>query len=406
MKKARSLSRITKIINNRFFRMVLANPLNLLYILIWNIKMLILKINGNKTINFNVQFDYFYNVFQPIYEELLSDKHIKIYFSWSCTNNTLKDFLKDKIEKNKLISNQISPFIYFDVFITAEINGPDFPLSFFPTRKIELYHGTGIHAQYEKREILSRFDIHFAIGPRYIPFILSLPYTRFLGDNLRKIGYPKLDTLFTPDPDFDGKLIELYGLKDKFVILYTPHWNLLGSLHILGLKMIEKLAAIDKDVVILFKVHNYLFTKFKEQNWYKKLDDLQKNYSNIRIVTRPNTQEIFFLGDMMITDTATTVALEFSITRKPLFVFYSLEWFENKTNVQVEHDIIDVAITFKTIDEITRFTREVKDKNPDMMKVLESQRERQDILINNNLFNPGTATKIACQVIRKELRMQ
>jgi len=388
---------------NRFIRMILNNPANIFPIVFWNCRMLILKLLGYKTIIYNIHYDYFFDIFLPVYEKLILDKRIKIYFSWLSTNKILKNHLINMIGKKRLISNIISPYILTDLFITGENNGPDFPFSHFPTRKIQIYHGTGVYTHYRKADVLSRFDIHFAIGPLYIPFINSLPCKGEKNSNLRIVGYPKLDKVIEPDPALVSYLTDLYGINDKFVILYTPHWNEFGSLHVLGLDITKNLSQIAENVVVLIKVHNFLFTEFKEQNWHKKLSDLQNKFRNIKIVSRPNTQEVYPLGDMLITDTGTTAALEYSLTRKPLFVFFNQGWFDHHNNTEVEMDIVNTSITFTTISEIVQYAKEVYTKQPDMMKKLAAQSAKQLILTNNNLFNPGKATNIACQIIIEEL---
>ncbi|MDP8219709.1 MAG: CDP-glycerol glycerophosphotransferase family protein [Candidatus Stygibacter frigidus] len=387
---------------NRLYKMITNPSLDIFRIIYWNLKMISVKLSGKKTIVINVQTDYFYSIFEPVYNVLKKDKNIKIYFSVFEFNQTIIDFLKLYVPVNSLISSYISPFIYFDLFITAEINGPDFPVSLLPTTKIQMYHGSGVYPLYNKTDVLSRFNVHFAVGPQFVEFIKTLPHNRKDQNKCAKIGYPKTDAIFFPDQKFTDKLKKEYNINDQFVILYTPHWNSYGSLHVLSLEMINQLAKL-QNVVILIKVHHFLFTKFKGYNWKQVLSQFCLEHQNVVLVTRPNTQEIFTLGDMMITDTGTTSALEFSITKKPVFVFFNQQWFDHNQNTEVEKQIIDTAINFTTIDEIVDYTQKRINGNADLAREILDQQIKQQLMIDKFLFNPGKATEAAVKVIKQEL---
>jgi len=387
---------------NRFIRAIFTNPFNIVKILSLNLKMLLLRLQGKKTIVYNIQMDYFYNTFEPIYLELQKNKKIVVYFAYYEDSQRLHEFLNTFLSSKYLISSMISPFIWFDMFITAEINGPNFPVSFLPTCKIQLYHGTGVYPLYNKTDVLSRFNVHFAVGPQLVEFLKTLPHKNKNQNNYVEVGFPKLDAICHPDPELVNELKKQYNILNEFVILYAPHWNPNGSLHVLSLEMIARLAKLE-NVMILIKVHNFLYTRFKEDNWQEKLQKFADKYDNVVYVTRPNTQENFPLGDMMVTDTGTTAAFEFSITKKPVFVFFNQQWFDNNENSEVEKQIIDTTINFTTIDEIVDYTRKVQNGNAEMQKEIEVQQLKQQQLVDKYLFNPGTATEAAVTAIKKEI---
>ncbi|MCF7919789.1 MAG: CDP-glycerol glycerophosphotransferase family protein [Candidatus Cloacimonetes bacterium] len=389
---------------NRLIRAVIADPLNVFRIIFWNLKMLLLRLQGKKSIVYNIQMDYFFNIFEPVYEALKTDKRIRIYFACFEGHQNLRSYLQTFLPSEELISSLISPFVYFDLFITSEINGPDFPLSLFNTKRVQTYHGSGVYPLYTKTDVLSRFDTHLAIGPQFVEFIKTLPHSSKNPNNYAITGFPKLDAVFNPSAELVNELTKLYHTQNRFVILYTPHWNPFGSLHVLSLEMITTLAKLD-NVTILIKVHNFLFAQYKEDNWQQKLNRLSEDFPNVHFVTRPNTQEIYPLGNMLITDTGTSAAFEFSLTQKPLFVFYNPEWFSHNQHGEVEKDIIDTAICFTDIKGIVRYTRKLQADDPDLLTVIAAQKQKQDQLVKKYLFNPGCATQAAVEVIRKELRL-
>ena len=389
---------------NRFTRIIINDPFSVFRIIAWNLKTLFLKISGKKTIVFNIQMDYFFNVFEPVYEMLKQNPKIRIYFSCFEGHQHIRQYLKEFINPKFLLSSDISPFIYFDLFITAEVNGPNFPLSLLPTKRIQIYHGSGVYNLYTKKNVLENFDVHFAVGPKHVEFVKTLIHTKKYPNKFAIIGYPKLDAIVNPPKELISKLNNLYGIKDQFVILYTPHWNPYGSLHILSLEMITRLAKIE-NTLILIKVHNFLFARYKEDNWQKKLNDITEKLPNVIFVTRPNTQEIFPLGDMLITDTGTSAAFEYSLTNNPLFVFHNPDWFENNDFGNVESEIIDTAICFKQIDEIVELTQKLINKDDKLQNIIAAQQKKQQLLIEKYLFNPGNATPAAVKTICKELNL-
>ena len=394
------------ILKNRLIRLLKNNPLCILSIIFWNCKLIYHKTKGKKTIVYNIQYDYFYAIFEPLYRKLRHRPDIDVYFAYNDKNLVLRNYLTKFIPFNKLISSQISPFVYFDLFITAEINGPDFPASIFATRKIQMYHGTGVYPLYKKIDVLKRFNIHFAVGPQFVKFIEILPHYKNNINKYEIIGYPKLDLILHPDQTEINQLKDQYEIRDQFIILYTPHWNPYGSLQKFGLDMIHEISQIP-DVVILIKVHHFLFIRYKENNWQQKINSFCSNHPNVKMVSDPNTQKIFPLGDIMITDTGTTAAFEFSLMDKPVFIYCNNDWFDDEKNVdvEVERELIDMAVCFDEIKQICEFIKQLKNNDTAFMKEIQEQKLKQKQLINKYLFNPGSATEAALEIIERELNI-
>jgi CDP-glycerol glycerophosphotransferase (TagB/SpsB family) len=170
--------------------------------------------------------------------------------------------------------------------------------------------------------------------------------------------------------------------------------------------MIHRLSSLP-NVLILIKVHNFLFSRYKEENWEQKFYDFCQNHPNVKYIKEPDTQSIFPLGDMMITDTGTTAAFEFSLTYKPVFIYCSQSWFDkfNDVDVEVEKKLTEMALCFENIDQIYVFAQKLQNKDPQILANLELQKEQQKKLIDQYLFNPGSATAEAIKIIMKELKL-
>jgi hypothetical protein len=383
----------------RLILALLKNPLRLFAIIAWNLRLWKLRRAGRRSVVFNLHNDYFFDIFKPVYELLKQDPSMEVWFAWRHDRPALRHYLLQRVQPRALISNAISPFIGFDLFITAEVTGPDFPVSGLPTRTVQMYHGTGTYNLWEKIDVLNRFDAHLMIGPQYRPFLDAAYAKTSRTPHLYEVGYPKLDLLI-PSPDALASRRKQYQLTDdKPVILYAPHWNPAGSLHAFAEDIIIALASLDAHVLV--KVHNYLFVQYKEQMWDQRLQGMPACHHNVRIVDEPDTQRVYALADVMITDTGTTAALEFSLLKRPLLVYRNIDWFQDKAHYEVEEAICQTALLFDALPEMTDLLKSIFAGSAE--GILNTQRKAQEMLVNRYLYHPGTAAPTAVEAIQKEL---
>ena len=223
----------------RLLFLLLKKPIAIFKLVYYSWLFLYYKFTNQKTIVYNLHYDYFFDIFHPIYDELKKKKNIKVYFSYLHDNLILKKYLLDNCDKHQLISNKISPFLPFSLFICAEITGPDFPLNLLKTRKLQIYHGNGISGFHNKIDVLQRFDAHFALGPNFNYFFEAFFSDSYM-PNIYNVGYPKMDLLLTKTKNTE-KRREHYHSKKRPTILYAPHWNPFGSLHYFQTKLIDEL---------------------------------------------------------------------------------------------------------------------------------------------------------------------
>ncbi len=385
---------------SRFIKLLLTNPLALFKLIYYIGVIFVYKIKGFKTIVYNLHHDYFYDIFYTIYKNLKTQKKIVVFFAYKIKNDSLIDYLNSKIDKKFLIPNTISPFIPFDLFICSEITGPDFPFKFLHTKSIETYHGNGVSALYKKIDVLNRFDIHFVIGPKFNEFLEQAYKDKKKKPKIYNVGYSKLDLLIQHDPLTD-KLRNEFKLGNKFTILYAPHWNPFGSIHKFKEAIIRLLASYD--VNLLIKPHHYLFTKYKDMNWRAIFSKLEEEFDNVTIAKRPNTQELYPLADVMISDVGTSSPIEFCLLKKPLLIFDNQRWFEEEEYDYEERKVLEAAIRFKTIPELRKYLDELINKSDNFLDLVKKQKIKQEELINDLLYNPGKATEKAVEAILTEL---
>ncbi|NOR43958.1 MAG: hypothetical protein GQ534_00090 [Candidatus Delongbacteria bacterium] len=375
------------------------NPFLIIKIIILNFKVLFLKRKGIKTLVYNMHYDYLFCTFESLYKLLAKNSNIRIFISYK-NDIKLKKHLQNLDLGIRLINNTISPFINFDLFITAEITGPDFPMNGLSTKKLEIYHGTGIYNLYDELPVLRRFDIHFAIGKQYQPEFFEK--TGLINNSrVYEVGYPKTDAIVKNEYDNES-LYKQYNIKGKPIILYAPHWNEFSSIHALGSKIISKLSTLNVNIIV--KVHNYIFTQYPEAKWEERLRSWEKEFENVHIMRDPDTQSYFNISDMIITDVGTTAALEYSLIKKPLFIYKDMNWFKGKDGIQPETDIVKVAITFIQTEEIFDLVdRLLFRKDKEIENMISKQKIAQQKLAGKYFFNIGTASKVGYEAIIKEL---
>ena len=385
----------------RFLIEFLKNPLIIFKIIYYSIVIIFCKLHGIKTIVYNLHYDYYFDLFQSTYKEISNNKKIKVFFSYWKPNKRLKKYLLQEVRRKYLISHNISIFINFDLFITGDINGPDFPISLLKTKTVETYHGSGVYPLYPKKEVLNRFDIHFSIGPQFNEFINWTYKGKKNKPKVYNTGYPKLDILLKQQDPLTEELKRIYKIENQPVLLYAPHWNSYGSLFLFYEELIEILVSFGYKVLI--KPHNYIYFHYKEMNWEERLQKLEDKFENVILVKRPNTQELYPLSDIMITDTGTTTALEYSILKKPVFVFRNDRWFANEIHTEVEKDIIDLAFCFSSLEELKKYLDFVINKKSEIKNELDTQKEKQEKLVAKYLYNLGSATEKSVKAVLKEL---
>jgi hypothetical protein len=340
------------------------------------------KARGIKTIVYVVS-HHLYSIIEPIYNQLKNNKKIKFFYSGSLFDKFLKPKLKNWVPP---ISSRLMRYLIFDMVIT-----PDFKQKTWFSKTLQTYHGTGVYNSYKTKDILKNYDIHFAVGPQFNKLLDDIYPNNDKKYKVYNIGFPKTDVLLK-------KRNKSAQMPPKIVV-YAPHWNPYGSLHIFGEHIIETLARFN--FKILVKPHQYIFKIYSKLNFEKRLKSIADKYANVEYIEDLNTQKLYPLADLMITDTGTTAGLEYSLLGKPLFLFYNKDWFRNNKYGYVEKDICKTSICFSNLNQLSRLINTIT--GPFMKKRLEKQKILQRKLIKKYLYNPGNATEKAVDAILKEL---
>lgn len=132
-------------------------------------------------------------------------------------------------------------------------------------------------------------------------------------------GYPRNDILVQQPVEVIKKVKEQIGIPDgKKVVLYAPtfrdwdqnsHHNVLRDIQTLSRE-------IDKDTIILLRLHYLLATKVTELGLPEQI---------INVSTYSDIQELYLISDMLITDYS-SVMFDFAVLKRPIILYcYDLE---------------------------------------------------------------------------------
>lgn len=367
----------------RLFTLLLHQPLSIIKIILWNIRILYCKVRGMKTIVYNFHYDYFICQFSSFVEKL-QKQNVKIFYAVDKNIYTLVSNITES-KGIVLIDCKVSPFVWFDLFICPEVTGPDFPLKFFPTKKLQIYHGTGVYNLYQKKALLTEFDYHFSVGPQFDRFFNDSNIT-----NYRSVGYPKTDRLI----NYRSK-----NVSKRKIVLYAPHWTEFSSIHTLGKEIIE--CCLELEYSLILKPHNFIYTEFPYRNWK---EELKSNSPFVEFATSFDTQEYYSKCDLLISDVGTTVPVEFSLVKKPIILFDRFDWFKvNGENRQPERDIYDASFKFTSLKELYVLLEQMKLSNDTIRNAIEEQIELLHTLNEKYLYNIGSATEHGLSYIEEIL---
>lgn len=385
----------------RFAALIISNPFLLFYLIFKNLIFAFKRISGRKLIVYNMHHDYFFNTFESIYDELKKDSRTEVYFSYDYRNASLRKFLKVHVPADRIIENRICPFLIFNLFITAEVTGPDMPFSLMPTKTMQIYHGIGTYNLFEKKQLLSRFDIHFAVGPQYMDFFKKAEISENKAYKIYRIGYPKTDKIVNNSYKSE-EIFKCNNIpKGKPIVLYAPHWYEGASIHRFFDNLTEKLSELD--ITLLIRPHNYIFSKFTEKKFKERIEKAERNYENIIYIDDPDTQKTFNIADMIITDSHTTAFIEFALTGKPILMFYNEKWHKENPESQPEKDMAETGIKVYDATDCAQKVELIISNDGEISKITEKQYLLENRMIQKYFYNPGKATEKAVKTIKEEL---
>ncbi|HDH53510.1 MAG TPA: hypothetical protein ENH24_03385, partial [Nitrospirae bacterium] len=179
---------------------------------------------------------------------------------------------------------------------------------------------------------LQRYNAVFLNGPLHKKALLTAQ--GYYGVDLPpmyEVGYLRGDRLLKMSETFNRSLfLESLGLSDVPTVMYAPTWGDFSS----TTEWIDKVVEVcgDMGINLLLRLHPIVLTlkaKWKTGgvDWNRKLHDIEKKYSYVRVAMSHDIDDIMLASDVMITDVS-GMALEFLTMDKPVVFLPAPRYFE------------------------------------------------------------------------------
>lgn len=366
-----------------------------------------LEQQGRRTLVYAVGYDYYIDVFDPVFRRLEQDDRVVVFFACRHDQPDLRALLEERYESPRCIDARLAPLVPVDAYVTADCYFTANPLR-RGTRSIEMYHGTGTSIMLRALASLETFDAHLAPGPQFVAVLEQSVLPRSPRARIYRVGYPKTDVLVRAAASSLAARGERDGSVPK-TILYAPHWSPHGSLARCGDALISALASLGANLIV--KLHSYALTatysRHRDETVSGRLERLRQRHPNLTIATEPSTQDLYRRADVLVTDAMSSVAAEYCLCQKPLIAFgLSADDPDLFHRQVVERDVERLALRFTSPEDARELAARVLDPDPEMEQRLAEQRERQIALAERHLYNPGAATEKAVEAILAELGLE
>jgi glycosyltransferase involved in cell wall biosynthesis len=389
----------------RFRELATRRPFLLPVLLFWRVRLALWRLAGVRSVCYGIRHDYFLDLFRPVASRLDRARGIRLYYSVDWSNRRCLAHVRAERARVPMIPAAITPFLPFDLFVTAEAAGPDLLPRAATTRTVAIHHGYLTRGFSDRRAALSRFDAHCVPGPQFEPVITGL----YAGSTKRPVVYrtgrPATDAILHPDPAVMERLRGDYRLAGMKTVVYAPHWNPHGSLHAFGVELIRRLAALH--CRLLVKPHHYLFTQVPGAAWERRLADLAAELPAMVLVTRPDTKELYPLADVLVTDITSSAPIEFALLGKPVVLYDCPGWLDAfpPGETATERAVRGISLVGRSAAELAALAGAVISGTPATTRLLADRAHRQRALAAEHVHNPGRATAAVAAALLAEARM-
>ncbi len=381
---------------------------------------------SKKKILLNVLRESDYEIFRPIYQKLIQDARLDIYFGsalihkfrkkslcyrgtfrqitarFTCKEPVLSLLDKYDIKQERILAEWQSKWKLWDMCI-----GTYFKIirTVFPTKQVQIFHGfTGKKGVGGVDETInataSQYDALFCFSQMHAELFRSAGFL----DSKTKIfciGFPKLDDLVSGNISRETVLREYGADPSKTTVLYAPTWNPESSLNNVGEELIEKLCG--GSWTLLVKPHPIsLETRtakgYRRNNWAEYLTELEQK-GKIIFIREQSSPRYLTAADVLITDLGTTL-FEYMLLNKPILFYNSPRSLSITTLPQKIPKIRKVVYLFDKVDEAIGILKRGHLKDTDEM--IEIKRE----ITQERFYDVGGATGRAAKAIYEILGLE
>ena len=261
-------------------------------------------------------------------------------------------------------------------------------------RSIEIFHGMSFRNRAIREENTGN-DNYFVLGPYMLRRFQDRGFFGAQDPRAVRVGFPKTDRLLDGSLDRDA-ILDAHGFSgQRPVILYAPTGAKRNSLETMGEELIRLLRETNL-YDVLVKPHDHPKNKI---DWFERLAPFEDEHT--RLVRAPDVVPSMFVADLLISD-ASSVANEYALLDRPMVFLdvpelleaaggegssLDLETWGRKAGVVAADPAAAVAAVAESLQE--------PDRGGDVRAGI----------VRDLFYNPGHATDVAVDWLRKELKI-
>jgi hypothetical protein len=263
-----------------------------------------------------------FTIFKPIYDRLERDPRVELWLtSYGTVWEPRHIFGAFGITKN-ILPRSRAAWLKADAYVNADFW--DMTWLHRRTRRIHLFHGVAgkynLDAPVDLAPTIAAFDcLMFVNGDRRQRYVDA---GLVADDDARApvVGYPKLDCLVDGSLDRASITRDL-GLDPAIpTVIYAPTWSPYSSLKMMGLELVERIAAEGLQVIV--KLHDRSYDGRERGSggidWAEQLTRFE-GHRLVRIARHSNGCPFMTAADAMVSDHS-SIAFEYMLLDRPLVV--------------------------------------------------------------------------------------
>jgi len=338
--------------------------------------------------------------FKPLFDALRNDPGIEVLVSGGL-RSTDEDNVREHDTAAMYERFGLPPHTVIDV---ADVGDIDVDILFCSNTKpikprsygmcVEMFHGLSFRNRAVRTE-RDAYDRYFVLGPYQHRRLLQRDVLHPGDTRGVRIGFPKTDRLLDGSMDRQATLAELGFSGQRPVVLYAPTGAHHNSLETFGEDLIRAMGA-SAEYDVLVKPHDHPKASI---NWFERLAPLETEH--LRLLRAPDAMPALHACDLLISD-ASSIANEYLLLDRPL-VFLDVP--ELLSAAAGEDDRLDLETWGRKGGVIAGDVAAAQRAIADGLAHPDAQSDIRRAIARDLFYNPGTATQVALDWLRAELRL-
>ncbi len=278
--------------------------------------------NRRKRVLFEAASPMSFTIYKPIYDRLKHDPRIELWFTSYGTVWQPRQIYEPFGITENILPRSRAAWLKADAYVKADFW--DMTWLHRRTRRIHLFHGVAgkynLDAPVDLAPTIAAFDCLMFVNRDRQQRYIDAGLVADDDDRAPVVGYPKLDCLV--DGSLDRETIARgLGLNPGIpTVIYAPTWSPYSSLKVMGLELVERMAAEGLQVIV--KLHDRSYDGRERGSggvdWAAQLTRYE-GHPLVRIARDSNGCPFMTVADAMVSDHS-SIAFEYMLLDRPLVI--------------------------------------------------------------------------------------